>query len=291
MFNRPAHRPGDPGQSSRRTTAALVVAGVALFVALDGSAVAAQSLVKARHIASGAVTSTKIKSGAIEMGHMSPAARRALKGAKGATGSTGANGLSGTNGANGLNGSSGSDGFNGLSGTNGAAGGQGSPGSDGTDGTDGSDGTDGIDGTDGTNGSQGIPGPGGTNGTDGTDGINGTDGVVAPLAASGGSVLLPTATPPTTVVERSLPAGKYVVLGKTQITHSGAGDSIHCELKTGSQVIDQVDMKTLPALAAVPVSMQAVTTTTTTEQLSITCDVSVANGSANFSSVIAVPAN
>ncbi|HEX5909970.1 MAG TPA: hypothetical protein VFY44_05715, partial [Thermoleophilaceae bacterium] len=68
-------------------------------------------------------------------------------------------------------------------------------------------------------------------------------------------------------------------------------DSVHCELKAGAQVIDQVDMKTLPALAAIPVSMQAVTTTPVVDQVSITCDVSVANGSANYSSIIAVPAN
>lgn len=273
MFNRPARRPSDARQSSRGATAALAVVGLSLFVAFDGSAVAAQSLVKARHLASDAVTATKIKSGAIQMGHMSSSARRGLKGAKGATGAAGSNGLSGINGANGLNGSRGGDGANGLSGTNGAAGSQGNTGNDGTDGINGADGTDG------TNGGQGIPG------------ADGTDGVVTPLAASGGLVLLPTATPPTTVLERSLPAGKYIVLGKTQITHSGAGDSVHCELKTGSQVIDQVDMKTLPALAAIPVSMQAVTTTIATGQVSITCDVSVANGSADYSSIIAVPAN
>ena len=48
-------------------------------------------------------------------------------------------------------------------------------------------------------------------------------------------------------------------------------------------------MKTLPALAAIPVSLQAVTTTTSTSLLSVECDVQVANGSANFSSLIAIP--
>ena len=49
-------------------------------------------------------------------------------------------------------------------------------------------------------------------------------------------------------------------------------------------------MKTLPALAAIPASLQAVTTTTASPtQLSVQCSVAVANGSANFSSLIAIP--
>jgi hypothetical protein len=47
-------------------------------------------------------------------------------------------------------------------------------------------------------------------------------------------------------------------------------------------------MKTLPALAAIPVSLQAVTTTSPS-QLSVECDVLTANGAANFSSLIAIP--
>jgi hypothetical protein len=50
-------------------------------------------------------------------------------------------------------------------------------------------------------------------------------------------------------------------------------------------------MKTLPALASVPSSPQAVTTTTTapTTALSVQCSVAVANGAANSSSLIAIP--
>jgi hypothetical protein len=49
-------------------------------------------------------------------------------------------------------------------------------------------------------------------------------------------------------------------------------------------------MKTLPALAAVPASMQAVTTTTVSSTLlTVQCAVAVANGAANFSSLIAIP--
>jgi hypothetical protein len=87
----------------------------------------------------------------------------------------------------------------------------------------------------------------------------------------------------------AVPAGNYVVLAKTQLSHTGAGDTIDCVLKAGSTSIDQVSMKTLPALAAIPVSLQAVTTTTSPSQLSLECDVLTANGSANFSSLIAIP--
>ncbi|HEX5910791.1 MAG TPA: hypothetical protein VFY44_09875, partial [Thermoleophilaceae bacterium] len=208
MSSHPTHRPSDRARPSRGTAAALAIAGLSLFVALDGSAVAAQSMVTARHIATGAVTSAKVKKGAITMKHMSPAARKALRGARGAAGANGAggaNGLSGTNGANGLTGATGSAGATGGTGGAGATGGQ------------------------------------GPKGDTGDPGDPGADGVVTPLSVTAGQVLLLTATPPTTVVERSVPAGKYIVLGKTQITHSGAGDSVHCELKTGAQVIDQVD--------------------------------------------------
>ena len=36
-------------------------------------------------------------------------------------------------------------------------------------------------------------------------------------------------------------------------------DSIECLLKSGSTTLDQIAMKTLPALAAIPASLQAVT--------------------------------
>jgi hypothetical protein len=86
----------------------------------------------------------------------------------------------------------------------------------------------------------------------------------------------------------TVPAGNYVVYAKTQLSHSGAGDTVDCTLKAGNVTIDQVSMKTLPALASIPASMQAVTTTSPTH-LSVECDVLTANGTANFSSLIALP--
>jgi hypothetical protein len=50
-------------------------------------------------------------------------------------------------------------------------------------------------------------------------------------------------------------------------------------------------MKTLPALAAVTVPLQAVTTVVSSTLLTVQCNVEVANGTANFSSLIAIPTN
>lgn len=260
MTMRHPHRSSGQKQRRRWPTPALVLAGLALFVVLGGSAVAATGLIHAGDIAPGAVTGKAIRSGAVEPKDLSVGTRALFvgtPGAGGAKGETGAAGSGGTNGANGANGPNGPNGANGTNGTNGI---------------------DGIDGTDGVNG---------TNGTDGTDG---TDGTIKPLSAKQGLTALPTGGPPTTVVELTVPAGNYVVLAKTQLSHTGAGDSVECLLKAGAATLDQVAMKTLPALAAIPASLQAVTTVATSPtQLSVQCSVAVANGSANFNSLIAIP--
>ncbi len=122
--------------------------------------------------------------------------------------------------------------------------------------------------------------------TDGTNGINGT---IVPRSATQGITALPTASPPTVVVALPVPAGNYVVLAKTQVSQTGAGDSVDCSLKASGNTLDHGAMKTLPALAAMPMSLQAVTTTASPSTLSVECDVSVANGSAESSSLIAIP--
>ena len=109
----------------------------------------------------------------------------------------------------------------------------------------------------GTNGTAGLNG---IDGADGADGLDGSNGTIAPLSATDPQTDLPTATPPTTVVELTVPAGNYVVLAKTQLSHTGAGDSIDCLLKAGGVTLDRIGMKTLPALAAMPASLQAVAT-------------------------------
>lgn len=231
-------------------TPSIVLAVAALFVVLGGSAVAAKGLIHAGDIATGAVTSRAIKSGAVESRDLSADTRALLVGGPGVVGAEGDSGSSGTPGTNGANGANGPNGANGTNGT---------------DGTDGAKGTNGVNGT------------------------NGANGTIAPLSAKQGATALPTGSPATTVVELAVPAGSYVVLAKTQLSHTGAGDTVECFLKAGATAIDQIAMKTLPALAAIPASLQAVTTTTSPTQVSVQCNVVVANGAANFSSLIAIP--
>jgi hypothetical protein len=312
-------------QRRRWPTPSIVLVGAALFIVLGGSAVAANGLIHAGDIAPGAVTNRAIKSGAVEPRNLSAATRELLvsgpgaAGAKGDSGSSGApgsngpigpngaggargtDGVNGTNGANGPNGADGARGADGVDGVNGANGANGANGPNGANGADGGKGADGVNGTNGANGANGANGPNGANGVNGTDGtdgakgsngtngVNGTNGTIAPLSAKQGETLLPTGSALSTVVELTVPAGNFVVLAKTQLSHTGAGDSVTCFLKAGTATIDQIAMKTLPALAAIPASLQAVTTTASSTQLSVQCVVAVANGAANFSSLIAIP--
>lgn len=231
------------------STFSIAIAGLALFIALSGTAVAATGLIKSKDIAKGAVTSKKIANGAVMPWDLNRSTRMWVKA---------------TSGDPGAKGDVGSTGSAGPAGAKGDVGSAGAPGSDGIDGTN------------------GVPGD------DGTPGVHGTDGIIAPLSTTAGLTQLPTATPPTVVVSLTVPAGNYVVWAKTQLSHTGAGDSVDCVLKAGATPIDQASMKTLPALAAIPVSLQAVTTSSPS-QLSLECDVLTANGSANFSSLIAIP--
>jgi hypothetical protein len=240
-----------------RPTASGAIACTALFIALGGSAFAANGLIRADEIAPGAVTTRAIRHGAVEPRDLSSGTKALIgrtHGAVGATGNVGSTGPAGTPGASGVNGANGPNGANG---------------------------TNGVDGTNGANGAKGEPG---------TDGTNGTNGTIAPLSATQGLVALPTSTSPTTVVQLNVPAGKYVVFAKTEISQTGAGDSVECLLKSGAAIVDQAGMKTMPALAAVPATLQAVITATTSPTpLSLQCTVAVANGSANFNSLIAIP--
>ena len=246
MMNRLARSPGN--QERRKwPTPSIVIAGVALFIALCSSAVAARGLIHSRDIAPGAVASKALKNGGVKPIDLNTSLQQLLQGGAGANGATGLTGAAGSNGANGANGPNGPNGANGVDGTN------------------------------------------GTNGTDGTDGTNGINGTIVPRSATQGITALPTASPPTVVVALPVPAGNYVVLAKTQVSQTGAGDSVDCWLKASGSTLDHGAMKTLPALAAMPMSLQAVTTTTSPSTLSVECDVSVANGSAESSSLIAIP--
>jgi hypothetical protein len=77
-----------------RLTYANVIATLALFLALGGSSYAALKLpknsVKAKQIATGAVTSTEVKNGSLKAGDFGSASRAKLKGPKGDKGDAGA---------------------------------------------------------------------------------------------------------------------------------------------------------------------------------------------------------
>lgn len=239
-----------PGHHERwlRPTLSIAIASAVLLATLGGTAVA-QKLIDGGDIKKGTVKSKQLKNKTIKLKDLRVRTREALQGAQGPAGPQGLTGLTGDTGNTGNTGNTGS------------------AGSDGTDGTD------------------------GTSGTNGTDGTDGTDGVIAPLSASAGNVVLPgpAGTPPTEIVSLTVPAGPdYVVFAKTQLTHSGAGDKVSCVLFSGSDAIDKVAIAPGPALTEAPVSMQAMTTTSTTG-LSVECDVLTADGTASSTSLIALP--
>ncbi len=318
-------RPRRPSPAIVLATVALVVASTGTAVAASGLIHAsdiATGAVASRAIRDGGVALTDLSSqtraslaggtGATgakgETGSSGAAGTNGHDGANGADGVNGAKGSNGTNGTNGVdgakgldgtkgidgtsgtNGSNGANGPNGANGANGAEGPKGTNGANGANGANGPNGANGANGVDGTNGKDGTDGTNGTNGAKGTDGTNGINGTVKPLAAKQGITALPTGPGATTVVELVVPAGNYVIFAKSELSHTGAGDSVECILKAGATSLDQVAMKTLPALAAIPASMQAVATTVgPATSLTVQCTVAVANGSANFNSLIAIP--
>jgi Collagen triple helix repeat (20 copies) len=265
MWNRAAKRL-EPATHRAKGKAPFVAAGAALFIALGGSAVAANKI-KTKDLANGAVTSAKIKDGAVMNSDLNPSLRQTLHGTTGANGSTGDGGANGTPGTPGTPGANGTNGPNGANGANGA------------NGPNGANGVDGADGTDGTNG---------TNGTNGQNGADGADGVLSPFSVKVASMPIPTSASRTVIATLPVPQGNYIVLAKTQLFQTGAGDAVDCYLKAGNTEIDQVSMKTLPALAVVPASLQAVTTTSPTE-ISLECKVRTADGEADYTKLIAIP--
>ena len=127
----------------RRTlTPSMVVALLALFVALSGTAGAARYLIT-------------------KQSQISPAVRKALRGKAGPTGPAGSAGVAGAPGAVGARGERGATGPSGATGPKGA---------DGATGPSGQDGATGAKGTDGTPGLQGAPGAPGATGASIFDG-------------------------------------------------------------------------------------------------------------------------
>ena len=68
-----------------------------------------------------------------------------------------------------------------------------------------------------------------------------------------------------------------------------AADWATSEAENPYWILDTVEMKTLPALAAVPGSLQAVYKALSSTPLTVQCVVTTAGGAANFTSLIAIP--
>ncbi|HST38762.1 MAG TPA: hypothetical protein VLK58_04610 [Conexibacter sp.] len=112
----------DQPRRRRLPKPATVIAGVALFAAVGGTATAASTLIDGKNIRAGTITARQVKNGSLGTADLSRAARAALRGARGATGATGATGAAGPQGAPGAQGLPGAQGAQGLQGIEGPQG-------------------------------------------------------------------------------------------------------------------------------------------------------------------------
>jgi hypothetical protein len=151
-------------------TYANVMATIAVFIALGGSAFAAATIT-GRNVQDGSLTGRDIKKGTIQSSDIKDGTLRRQDFFPGVLPS----GLTAP-----LSPAEGLPGAPGAAGPAGAAGPQGERGPAGKDGAPGNDGTPGLDGTNGTNGVDGAPGKDGAAGKDGTNGTNGTIGPTGP---------------------------------------------------------------------------------------------------------------
>ncbi|MDW5596289.1 hypothetical protein VSS74_18220 [Conexibacter stalactiti] len=118
----------DQPRRRRLPKPATVIAGVALFAAIGGTATAATTLIDGKNIRAGTITAKQVKNGSLGTADLSRAARAALRGARGATGAQGA---AGATGAAGPQGAVGPQGTPGAQGPQGIVGPQGPAGADG----------------------------------------------------------------------------------------------------------------------------------------------------------------
>ena len=77
---------------------ATIIAMLALFVAIGGTATAASGLINGKNIKRGTVSTKQLKNKSITKAKLKPATIKALKGKQGAKGETGATGATGATG-------------------------------------------------------------------------------------------------------------------------------------------------------------------------------------------------
>jgi hypothetical protein len=146
-----------------------VMATVAVFVALGGSAYAATTIT-GHDIQDGSVSGRDIKPGSLQSSDIKDGTLRRRDFLPGVLPSGLSAPLGQTEGGAGATGPIGPQGERGVAGPAGADGARGPAGADGKDGAKGADGKDGAKGADGKDGAPGAPGRDGTNGTNGHDG-------------------------------------------------------------------------------------------------------------------------
>jgi len=94
-------RRGSKGERRPRVTPATVLAGLALFVALGGTSIAASGLINGKQIKPGTITAKQIKNKAITKAKLAPSTVSGLRGAAGPKGDAGPKGERGPAGATG----------------------------------------------------------------------------------------------------------------------------------------------------------------------------------------------
>jgi len=147
----------------------------------------------------------------------------------------------------------------------------------------------------GTTGAAGLVGAKGSNGSTGATGAAGAagaagaNGTVSPLSAVAAGPTALAAGTPATVVSVTVPAGRYVVSAKTQVSQVTGADSVTCLLESGAFTVDTSATKTGPANFAATLPLQAVTTVGASTVLSVFCLTQTGVGSAINSSIIAIP--
>ncbi|HEX6229225.1 MAG TPA: hypothetical protein VFZ41_07150, partial [Solirubrobacterales bacterium] len=96
---------------AKHLTFSNVVASVALFCALGGTAIAAKTLItKPSQLRNGVVTNKKVKKGTLRVNRLHKSARRALRGSRGPRGEQGTQGPQGPQGPPGADGATAWDG-------------------------------------------------------------------------------------------------------------------------------------------------------------------------------------
>ena len=182
-----------------------VIAAIALFIVIGGSATAASGLINGKKIKPGTITAKQIKNKTITKSKLAPATVKSLKGAQGPAGPAGRDGGQGATGATGAAGADGAPGVDGATGATGPAG---------------------------AKGATGATGPAGAKGATGTTGSAGADGVVDPHYAAVHNLTLP-AGEPVTPLTLNVEPGMYMLSAKANLwSNSGGNNWLECTIWT-----------------------------------------------------------